>query len=168
MSCLDCLARAYVPSTAYVRIVGRLLKMCTFASTVSADFWTARQKAKSEHPPIGNEQSPRAESSQVRPIDRQIGVIATHLKQHRNVPSTGNATSAFSTTQLNAPQVLESQIYSAGPIGLTGAGNQNAERPSRCRRCHQQRLRTPRHVTSSAASGAPTQRDGHPGQPSPR
>jgi hypothetical protein len=85
-----------------------------------------------------------------------------------NVPSTGDATSAFSTTQLNAPQVLESQMYSAGPIGLTGAGNQNAERPSRCRRCHQQRLRTPRHVTSSAATGAPTQRDGHPGQPSPR
>jgi hypothetical protein len=54
------------------------------------------------------------------------------------------------------------------PIGLTGAGNQNVERPSRCRYSHQQRFGTPRHVTSSATSGAPTQRDGHPGQPSPR
>ena len=54
------------------------------------------------------------------------------------------------------------------PIGLTGTGNQNVERPSRCRYSHQQRFGTPRHVTSSAASGAPTQRDGHPGQPSPR
>ena len=99
-------------------------------------------------------------------VPKHIGVYRDSFKQHRR-------TSLRQESHVGVDYDKIERTASIGvsdllPIGLTGAGSQNVERPSRCCYSHQQRFGTPRHVTSSAASGAPTQRDGHPGQPSPR